>query len=77
MAVSHPNTRHRGHAGNRLETVFYASILYPLCLVSAILLRLFRLPGRLVRADFRHRKSVFAEAMEMTHSAVPWIFMGR
>ncbi|MEM9168548.1 MAG: hypothetical protein AAGC56_02755 [Pseudomonadota bacterium] len=63
-----PPARRRG--GGRIEYRAYLAATYPLFFVAACLARVFT-PARR-----RPRKgSVFADALEMGQSTIPWVFM--
>ena len=71
MTADHRETRE-----NTREYFLYTAILFPVAFLNVLIRRVLpRTP--LQRAGLRPSPSFFSEVMDMTRSAVPWVFMGR
>ncbi|MEL6111990.1 MAG: hypothetical protein AAFR20_04225 [Pseudomonadota bacterium] len=69
--------KHRSrHDRDRTEYGLYFALAYPFFLMGTIVQKITGI-GRARASLARERGSIFAEAAEMAHSVLPWMFMGR
>lgn len=70
------NTDHRETRENTREYFLYTAILFPVAFLT-VLIRRFMPRTSSSRSSHRPSLGFLSEVMEMTRSAVPWVFMGR
>ncbi|MEL6506113.1 MAG: hypothetical protein AAGL18_02735 [Pseudomonadota bacterium] len=69
--------KHRSrHDRDRTEYSLYFALAYPFFLMGTIARKISRI-GRPQGVGANRSGSIFAEAAEMAHSVLPWMFMGR
>lgn len=74
--ASMSKTAQCSHGADRAEFRIYAALTFPFFLAAALVARL---TPRFAPEPFLARapRSVFAEAMSLARSVIPWAFMGR
>lgn len=62
------------HVAERSEYRLYFLLAYPLFFAATLIIRLVRVSNKAMHG---RRASVFTEAADRTHGAIPWVFSGR